>query len=162
MKYLTLFLCCFVLMACEEEDSGEITLSDDLVGTWAVTNLGQFANADCSGDLDYTAWGIITAFDITMEVVFNEDGTGSIGTTALGMTEAEDFTWDVDGDRVCLDGECASPSIDGDTMTITQTTDAYCEDDDGVEIDGVTMTECEAANNTWYPETCSELTITRQ
>ncbi len=161
MKVITVLICCLALIACEDE-ADDPTLSDDIVGTWSITNMGQYANADCSGDLDYNAWSLIVAFGITMEFVFSTDGTGSINTTAFGMTDSEAFTWDVDGDQVCIEGECEELDIVDDSFTIALSEDAYCEDDMGVEIDGVTMTECEAAGNDWYEAACYEWTVTKQ
>lgn len=161
MKYFLLLICCFALISCEDE-AEETTLSDDLIGTWAVTNMGQYANPDCSGELDYTAWGLSVAFGVTMEFVFNEDGTGSINSTAFGMTDSESFDWDVDGDQICIDEECASPEITDDTFTVMTSTDAYCEDEMGEEVDGVTMTECEAAGYDWNAAACYAFTATKQ
>jgi len=161
MKYITVLICCLALIACED-DAKETTLSDDLVGTWSITNMGQYANADCSGELDYTGWALITAFGVTMDFVFDDDGTGAISSTAFGMTESDDFTWTVDGDQVCIDDECETLEIVDDTFTVTASEDAYCEDDMGEEIDGMTMTSCEAAGYEWNEAVCYEFTATKQ
>ncbi len=161
MKYLSLLICCLALIACEEEAS-DPTLSEQLIGTWAVTNAGQYASADCSGDLDYTGWTQAIAFGVSMEFVFNEGGTGSINSTFFGMTDGEAFSWDVDGGQVCIDGICQTPDISGDTFVITVSEDGYCEDDTGEEVDGMTMTSCEAAGYDWYLAACYEWTATKQ
>ncbi|MBT4034280.1 MAG: hypothetical protein HOB84_12490 [Candidatus Marinimicrobia bacterium] len=161
MKFVTIIICCLALIACED-DADDVTLSDDVLGGWSITNMGQFANADCSGDLDYTGWALAVAFGVSMEYSFNADGTVDVSTTAFGMTETETLSWDVDGDQLCIEGECETVDLSGDAITIVTSADAYCEDDMGDEIDGVTMTECEAAGNDWYEAACYEFTATRQ
>lgn len=161
MKYLTLLICCLAILGCEEDAENE-GLSNDVLGTWSITNMGEYANADCSGDLDYTGWALITAFGITIDYTFNDDGTVDLATSAFGMTETETSTWEVDGDQLCIEGECATVDLSGDTFTITGSEAAYCEDADGEEIDGVDMTACEAAGNDWNEAACYELTATRQ
>ena len=161
MKYLTILVCCLALMACED-DADDSTLNEDVLGDWSITNMGQFANADCSGDLDYTAWALIVAFGVTMDYTFNADGTAIVSTTAFGMTETETVTWEVDGDQLCIEGECETVDLSGDVISIVTSADAYCEDMDGEEVDGVDMTACDAAGNDWYEAACYEVTITRQ
>ena len=161
MKFLTVLICCLALIACED-DTDDVTLNDEVLGDWSITNMGEFANADCSGDLDYTGWGLAVAFGITMDYTFNADGTADVSTTVFGMTDTETVSWEIDGDQLCIEGECATVDLSGDTFTIGASEDAYCEDDMGEEIDGVTMTECEAAGNDWYGAACYELTATKQ
>ena len=161
MKFVTVLVCCLALMACEDE-ADDSTLGDDVLGTWSITNMGEFANADCSGDIDYSGWGIAVAFGITIDYTFNDDGTVDFSTTVFGMTETESATWEVDGDQLCIEGECTTVDLTGDTIIITGSEDAYCEDADGEEVDGVEMTACEAAGNDWFEAACYEFTATRQ
>lgn len=161
MKVLTLLACCLVLFACEE-DADDSTLSEDVLGGWSITNMGQYANADCSGDMDYTAWALAVAFGMSMEYTFNADGTVDVSTTILGMTETESLTWEVDGDQLCIEGECETVDLSEDELTFVTSAEAYCEDADGEEIDGVEMTACETAGNDWIEAACYEITISRQ
>ena len=161
MKYLTLLVCCLALLGCEDEAEDKV-LSDEVLGDWSITNMGEYANANCSGDLDYTGWALAVAFGISMDYTFNADGTVDISTSAFGMTDTETLTWEVDGDQLCIEDECETVDLSGDTFTIVTSTDAYCEDADGEEVDGVDMTACEAAGNDWYAAACYELTATRQ
>ena len=161
MKYLTILVCCLALLGCEEDAKDE-GLSTDVLGSWSITNMGEYANADCSGEVDYTGWALAVAFGISMEYTFNEDGTVDLATSAFGETQTETLTWEVDGDQLCIEGECETVDLSGDSFTIVTSADAYCEDDMGEEIDGVTMTACEAAGNDWYEAACYEITITRQ
>ncbi len=91
MKYFTILVCCLAMIACED-DKDETTLGDDVLGGWSITNMGQYANADCSGELDYTGWALAVAFGVSMEYTFNADGTVDVSTTAFGMTETETLT----------------------------------------------------------------------
>jgi hypothetical protein len=161
MKYLTVLICCLALLSCEEEAKDK-SLSEEVQGDWMITNMGQFANADCSGELDYTGWALAVAFGVSMEYTFNANGTVDISTSAFGMTETETLTWEANGDQLCLEGECATVDLSGDTFTVIGREDAYCEDADGETVDGVDMTACEAAGNDWYEAACYQLTATRK
>ena len=159
MKWLTILVCCFALLGCEDDAKDE---ENELSGTWNLTNMGEFASADCSGELDYTGWAILVAFGGSMTYTFDDNGTLDVTTTVMGITETESATWELDGDELCVDDDCNTVDLSENTLTLTGTVEAYCEDMDGEEIDGVDMTACEAAGNDWYEATCYELTITRQ
>jgi hypothetical protein len=53
---LLLILGLLAFMACEDKKDEISTL----IGTWEISNLGEYANANCSGALDYTRLGICT------------------------------------------------------------------------------------------------------
>lgn len=161
MKYLTLAICCMALLGCED-DAEDKSLSDEVLGSWSITNFGEYANADCSGDLDYTGWALAVAFGVSMEYTFNADGTVDISTSALGMTDTETLTWTVDGDQLCIESECETVDLSGDSFTLVSSEAAYCEDADGEVVVGTGMTACEAAGNDWVEAGCIEITISRQ
>ena len=162
MKKLWIILPILILvMGCEEE-AEESTIEDIFVGTWSVTNLGKYANANCSGDIDYTEWGIVQAFGITINLNFKNDGTLDFTTTAFGMTETETLTWTATEDELCIDDECINYTLSEDekTLSIVFTEDAYCEDGNGDEV-AMTETECGTAGNDWYDAACYMYTMTK-
>ncbi len=161
MRFMTLFTACMAILGCEEE-TGEPALSEQILGAWSITNMGQYALADCSGDLDYTFWAVATTIGFEMDYTFNSDGTADIRTTAFGLTDTSIVSWEIAGDQLCIEGECAAAELDGDTFTIVASEAAYCENDMGEVVDGLTMSACEAADYEWTAGVCYELTATKQ
>ena len=49
------------LLACEEKEEEDLS---PFVGTWEISNLGEYANANCSGALDYSGWAFVQALGL--------------------------------------------------------------------------------------------------
>ncbi len=145
-------------MACDDKNDE----SSPLVGTWELSNLGEYANSDCTGDIDYTAWGFIQAFGMMVTIVINEDGTGTFTLTFGSEKEEAALTWDDRKSQLCITGDCITYKLDGDSFTIDQPEEAYCEDDNFEETSHGTQTECETAGNTWNEASCSVMTFTKK
>ena len=161
MKRSILLITLLAFMACEDKKD-EIS---PLIGTWEVSNLGEYANANCSGALDYTGWAFVQAFGFKMNFVFKEDGTG-IMTLSIGNEEEETpLIWDDSKSQICFslnDDDCLTYQLDGDSFTIDQPDEAICEDDDGNESNHDTQSTCEAAGNTWEEASCSQMEFTKK
>ena len=157
MKRSILLITLLAFMACEDKKD-EIS---PLIGTWEVSKLGEYANANCSGALDYTGWAFVQAFGVKITIVIKEDGTGTM-TMILGEEEEEALTWDDSKSQVCIMGDCLSYKIDGDSFTIDQPVEAFCSDYDGDQTNHDSQSTCEAAGNAWEEATCSIMTFTKK
>lgn len=161
MKRTILLTALLAFMACEDkkEDNG-----GSLTGTWELSNSGEYANANCSGALDYTTgWAVAVAFGVKGEMTFKSDGTGTF-TISFG-TEKEEvpITWDENKTQICLMGvECLPYKLDGDKFTLDQAQDAYCENYDGEETSHESQSTCEAAGNSWEEASCSQMEFTKK
>ena len=145
--------------------SCELGLVDEispLIGTWEVSNLGEYANANCSGALDYTGWAFVQAFGLKITIVIKENGTGTMTMTFGDEKEEAPLTWDASKSQICIMGDCLSYKIDGDSFTIDQPEEAFCSDYDGDETNHDSQSTCEAAGNAWEEATCSIMTFTKE
>ena len=162
---LLLILGLLTFMACEDkkdEIEDKVDEISPLIGTWEVSNLGEYANANCSGALDYTGWAFVQAFGVKITIVIKEDGTGTM-TMIFGEEEEEEaLTWDDSKSQICIMGDCLSYKIDGDSFTIDQPVEAFCSDDDGDQTNHDSQSTCEAAGNAWEEATCSIMTFTKK
>ncbi|NQV51021.1 MAG: hypothetical protein HQ507_11020 [Candidatus Marinimicrobia bacterium] len=160
MKKLFLILPLFILfLGCEEDP----TIDEVITGTWKVTNMGTYANSDCSGILDYTGWGFIQAFGITMTFAFNENGTVDMTSSGLGETDVQTGNWTATEDEICIDNECVGFTLsNGDkTIQFESSDDASCVDDNDVAFD-MTETECDNAGYYWTDAGWYVFTMTKQ
>ena len=158
MKRSILLITLLAFMACEDKKD-EIS---PLIGTWEVSSLGEYANANCSGALDYTGWAFVQAFGVKITIVIKEDGTGTM-TMIFGEEEEEEaLTWDDSKSQICIMGDCLSYKIDGDSFTINQPVEAFCSDYDGDQTNHDSQSTCEAAGNAWEEATCSIMTFTKK
>lgn len=159
-RFLLLLPLLLLVVACEEDEADP---SEIMYGTWNVTNMGQYAEASCTGEVDYTAWAFAQAFGVTISFTFNDNGTMDMSSTIFGATETQTYDWNADTDEICIDGECVGYVLsNGDkTVTFTGTEDAYCEDVDGNEV-AMTETECGTAGNDWYESACYEYTLVKE
>ena len=162
---LLLILGLLTFMACEDkkdEIEDKVDEISPLIGTWEVSNLGEYANANCSGALDYTGWVFVQAFGYKITIVIKEDGTGTM-TMIFGEEEEEEaLTWDDSKSQICIMGDCLSYKIDGDSFTIDQPVEAFCSDDDGDQTNHDSQSTCEAAGNAWEEATCSIMIFTKK
>ena len=162
MKKLLLLLPMLLLIMGCEDDAEDPTISEILTGTWTVTNMGEYANSDCSGDLDYNYWALAVAIGTNVEFVFNSDGTVDMVSTIFGETISETSDWSADENEICLDGECADYTLsdDGNTITFSESTEAACANLDGDEV-ALDETACDEAGFDWFDASCAEFTLTK-
>ncbi|MEA1880794.1 MAG: hypothetical protein U9N31_00085 [Candidatus Marinimicrobia bacterium] len=159
MKRSILLIALLAFMACEDKKDDE----GNLTGTWELSNLGQYANANCSGTLDYTGWALAQAFGLKGSMTFKSDGTGTFTITIGTENQEVPITWDESKTQICMMGvECMTYKLDGDKFTLEQAEDAFCEDDDGDETSHDTQSTCEAAGNTWEEASCSLMEFTKK
>jgi hypothetical protein len=162
---LLLILGLLTFMACEDkkdEIEDKVDEISPLIGTWEVSNLGEYANANCSGALDYTGWVFVQAFGYKITIVIKEDGTGTMTMILGDEKEEEALTWDDSKSQICIMGDCLSYKIDGDSFTIDQPVEAFCSDDDGDQTNHDSQSTCEAAGNAWEEATCSIMIFTKK
>ena len=63
----------------------------------------------------------------------------------------------------CGDDDEGVLSVDGNTISVTVPSDAYCEDADGEELPEYTdQSSCEVAGNDWYEASCTLSEYTKQ
>ncbi|MDP7565722.1 MAG: hypothetical protein QF794_06330 [Candidatus Marinimicrobia bacterium] len=155
---LLLILGLLAFMACEDKKD-EIS---PLIGTWEISNLGEYANANCSGALDDTSWAFAQLFGLKITIVIKEDGTGTMTMIFGDEIEEAPLTWDDSKSQICIMGDCLSYKIDGDSFTIDQPVEAFCSDDNSEETNHDTQSTCEASGNTWDEASCSQMEFTKK
>ena len=160
MKKILLLLILGLLsfMACEDKKD-EIS---PLIGTWEISNLGEYTNANCSGALDDTSWAFAQLFGLKITIVIKEDGTGTMTMIFGDEKEEAPLTWDDSKSQICIMGDCLSYKIDGDSFTIDQPVEAFCSDDNSEETNHDTQSTCEASGNTWDEASCSQMEFTKK
>ena len=163
-KALLLLFPLMIFISCGDNEDEEVS---SFVGTWNLTFMGEYENADCTGDLDSSSWALVQAFGMEASITFNEDGTAEISFSALGNTETETGTWSESSDgSLIIDGgddDEGVLSIDGNTISVTSTSDAYSEDADGEDLPEYTdQSSCEVAGNDWYEASCNLSEYTKQ
>ena len=161
MKKIIVLFSLLIAFSCEDKDEAEETSS--LVGTWEMSNLGEYANADCSGTIDYSEWAMASAFGMKVTMEFTSDGTGTYSVSALGETQDMTVTWDESKSQICLMGvECLTYKLNDNKFTIDAPNEEYCEDDNGEDTSQTDQYSCEAAGNTWFPKTCQIQEFTKK
>ena len=153
-----------IFISCGDNEDEEVS---SFVGTWNLTFMGEYENADCTGDLDSSSWALVQAFGMDASITFNEDGTAEVSISVFGNTETETGTWSESSDgSLMLDGvedEEGVLSVDGNTISLKDPSDAYCEDEDGEELPQYTdQSSCENAGNDWYEASCILSEYTKQ
>tara|TARA_B100000029_G_C17467971_1_gene920910 strand:+ start:88 stop:585 length:498 start_codon:yes stop_codon:yes gene_type:complete len=163
-KALLLLFPLIIFISCGDNEDEEVS---SFVGTWNLTFMGEYENADCTGDLDSSSWALVQAFGMDASITFNEDGTAEVSISVFGNTETETGTWSESSDgSLMLDGvedEEGVLSVDGNTISLKDPSDAYCEDEDGEELPQYTdQSSCENAGNDWYEASCTLSEYTKQ
>ena len=102
--------------------------------------MGEYASADCTGELEYTGWEFAQAFGVEISMTINDDGTGSATTTMFDVPVSVLFTWQDLNGMLCFTETggvevCNSYDLSGSSMSVTTTDDAHCEDDDDNETE---------------------------
>ena len=163
-KALLLLFPLMIFISCGDKEDKEIS---SFVGTWDLTFMGEYENADCTGGLDSTNWDFVQAFGMSVTMTLNDDGTAEMTTTVMGETETETGTWseNSDGTSLTINGESQNVSMasDGNSFSATAMDDAYCEDSYTYEETSSTdSTSCQAAGNYWIDASCLYMEYTKQ
>ena len=164
-KALLLLFPLMIFISCGDKEDEEIP---SFVGTWNLTFMGEYENADCTGDLDSSNWALVHAFGFESSMTFDEDGTFEVSISVLGNTQTETGTWSESSDGSLIidgadEGASVSLSVDGNTFSVTAPSDAYCADMDGEELPEYTdQSSCEDAGNEWYEASCTLSEYTKQ
>ena len=100
-------------------------------------------------------------------MTFNDDGTLDMSMSIMGYTETESATWSEssDGASFSIAGESQNISMasDGNSFSVTDISDAYCQDPYTYEETSHTdSTSCYDADNDWVEATCSFMEYTKQ
>lgn len=99
----------------EEAKATSAPDSGSLIGTWELF--------DGEGEESQQTVQMLLAFGMTMEMTFNEDGTGAISTSYSGETETEEFGYTVEGDQLSVDGDSMPYRIENGNLYISIDTD---------------------------------------
>ena len=163
-KALLLLFPLMIFISCGDNEDEEVS---SFVGTWNLTFIGEYGNADCTGDLDSSGWVLAQAFGMEASMILGEDGTAEVSLSVFGNTETETGTWSESSDgSLILDGgddEEGVLSVDGNTISVKSPSDAYCEDADGEELPQYAdQSSCENAGNDWYEASCTLTEYTKQ
>ena len=161
MKRILILSFALFLFSCEDEN--ENTSNSNLVGTWNLSNMGEYENAaNCSGAIDNTGWALAQAFGMTGSLEFKAGGSGTITVNVLGMSESGQFSWSEGKNEFCVGGECIPFKVEGNTLSYDDKQDAYCEDNDGNETGQSSESSCNNAGNTWYDASCTVSEYTKK
>ena len=145
--------------SCEDNKNDD----SSLIGTWELSNLGEYANEDCTGEVDNTGWAWAQAFGMKVTMTIKSGGTGTYSATIGTETQDVPITWDENKTQICLMGiECLTYKLSGDSFSLDQRAEAYCEDDDGDETNHTTKAACESAGNEWFEASCTQMTFTKE
>jgi len=156
MNKIIILLSLLAFFACEDNKDDD----SSLIGTWDLSNMGEYANGDCTGEVDNTGWALVQAFGMKLTMIIKSDGTGTYS-AAIG-TETQDVSLTWDENKICMMGECINYKVSGDSFSLDQQTEAYCEDDYGDETNHSTKAACESAGNGWFEASCTKMTFTKE
>ena len=148
-------------ISCEELNENED--KESLVGTWEMSNLGEYANADCSGTIDSSEWATMSAFGMKVTMEFTADGKGTYSVSGLGTTQDMPLTWDESKSQICIMGlDCVTYNLNDNKFKLDFPDEAYCEDDNGEDTSHTNQSSCEAAGNTWFEKSCEMMEFTKE
>ena len=156
MKKNIILAALLTLFACEDNKDD----NSSLIGTWELSNMGEFANGDCTGEVDNTGWALVQAFGMKVTMIIKSDGTGTY--SASVGTEIADVSLRFDEYKICMMGECINYKVSGDSISFDQQAEAYCEDDYGDETNHSTKAACESASYEWIEASCTQMTFTKK
>ncbi len=164
MKKYILLLSLFISFSCEDNDDKDAEGSE-LVGLWKMTNVGEYANANCTGDIDNSAFALMAAFGFEATMEFKTGGTGTYKVSALGDVQQLPLTWDGSKSELCLAGmDCYQYRLEGNKFNFDEKYEAYCENmQTGEELDQYgDKTSCNNSGNYWNEATCNTNEFTKQ
>ena len=156
MNKIIILLSLLAFFACEDNKDDD----SSLIGTWELSNMGEYANADCTGEVDNTMGALALAFGMKITMTIKSDGTGTYSITAGDVNQDVSLTWDEN--KICLMGECINYKVSDNSFSLDQLTEASCEDDYGDETNHSTKTTCESAGNEWIEASCAQMTFTKK
>ena len=156
MNKIIILLSLLAFFACEDNKDDD----SSLIGTWELSNMGEYANADCTGEVDNTMGALALAFGMKITMTIKSDGTGTYSITAGDVNQDVSLTWDEN--KICLMGECINYKVSSNSFSLDQLTEASCEDDYGDETNHSTKTACESAGNEWIEASCAQMTFTKK
>ena len=161
MKKIIVLFSLLLAFSCEDNNENEDKKS--LVGTWEMSNLGEYANADCSGTIDSSEWATMSAFGMKVTMEFTADGKGTYSVSGLGTTQDMPLTWDESKSQICIMGlDCVTYNLNDNKFKLDFPDEAYCEDDNGEDTSHTDESSCEAAGNTWFEKSCEMMEFTKE
>ena len=163
-KYL-IFLIPFLFFISCADDNDEASTSGDFGGTWNATFIGDYANPDCSGDLDFEGWNMAVAFGFSQSLDIDGDNY-TMTISMMGESEATSGDFSETDGNPCLNGECISINwiTSGSVWSMDTEYDGYCEDFDGNETDDTDQESCEANGSAyyWFEPSCFQTVYTKE
>ena len=162
MKKTIMLFSLLLAFSCEDKDEAEAEELNPLIGTWEMSNAGDYANADCSGTIDDSKWDLIVSF-MGLRLEFTSGGNGTYTVAAMGAIQEIPMTWDESKSQICFMGmECATYKLIDNKLIVNEQQDAYCEGNNGEDTSGGDQSSCEAAGNSWYEKTCEMKEFTKK
>jgi len=163
-KILMILVPLLFFVGCADDDNDSSNTSGNYDGTWNLTFLGEYANADCSGDIDSTGWAFASAFGFVQTLEIDGESYTMTVSMAGEVMESLSGNFSETNGSPCLDGECISANwvTTGSVWDMDTESDAYCEDADGNDTSDADQTACESADNDWYSESCTQTVWTKQ
>ena len=160
MKNIFSISALFFLFACEVADE------DPLVGSWIMTDIGEYTNANCSGPIDRSNYQMEGETIMTFM-----DGGIAFYTVTVAEIEYDltlTGTWDSDKSEFCIGldenfYECQTYQLSGNIFTIDDKQAGNCVDKYNRDIDDyTTKTTCLAAGELWEDAECGFQEFTKQ
>ena len=162
MKKLILLLPLLLFLGCEDEATTP-DIDTILTGTWNVTGLGSYPDANCTGTPDNTSWALAQAFGISMTFIFHADGTVDMTTTVFGDSDTQTLDWTADNTELCIDSECVTYTLSNDNKALSfhGVVEAYCIDANDDEV-ALGETACGEAGYDWNDAVCYLYSMAKQ
>ena len=113
MNKIIILLSLLAFFACEDNKDDD----SSLIGTWELSNMGEYANADCTGEVDNTMGALALAFGMKITMTIKSDGTGTYSITAGDVNQDVSLTWDEN--KICLMGECINYKVSGNSFSLS-------------------------------------------
>tara|TARA_A100001011_G_scaffold353523_1_gene395139 strand:+ start:1339 stop:1836 length:498 start_codon:yes stop_codon:yes gene_type:complete len=163
-KYFTLLITLILFIGCSNDEDESNTFSD-FEGSWNMTFVGDYANADCSGSIDSTAWALSSAFGLSQ--VLEIDGGSFTQTTLMAGQVMESLSGsfsEVDSNP-CLDEDCILINwiTEGSEWSMDIESDAYCEDPEMENTSDTSQESCESNGDgyNWFSAVCTKVVYTK-
>ena len=151
------FLLTFFLLTCQDKEDEEVS---PFVGTWKVIEMGQYAVATCSGEIDDSIWRGAKGKGLTITMELRKDGTGTETITGPDA-KVTNFAWYHQGETLCLIDDCFAYEMPFNELSffINTKEEAFCMDEDYNVTGHASQRDCEAAStsNEWHPEECHKI-----
>ena len=120
MKKIIILTSLLAFFSCEDNKDDD----SSLIGTWELSNLGEYANENCTGDLDASGWALIQAFGMTVTMTMKADGKGTYSVKFGTDIENVPLTWNEK--EICIYGECSSYKLSGDSFDLAFISEIDC------------------------------------